>query len=238
VPRAEARPVAAGELRQRNAGRHDLDARRDPVALEGVAHRGGRHDHGVERVALAAREAPRHRAHERARHEPDVVEEVLLEKRVIGRDDRHAEPAGERDPGVVGEERRLHVNEVEALAGEEAMGAGERTPPHRAVLGIERHRARRDAHDARIVEVRRGVVRRDERGRVPEAPELGAESLDRGGDAVDARKVDVGDVEDPHPRGSSGFGRAWRARYARNVKFLLQPRVAAIFRNRTVTLAA
>ena len=68
------------------------------------------------------------------------------------------------------------------------------------VFRIARHAARRHTDDATGSIVRRGarIVRRDQHGLDAELREVGAERADRSGDAVDARKVDVGDEQYPH----------------------------------------
>ena len=139
------RAVAAAEAPQVDAGRQHLGARRDAVAAQHRQHLPGRHDQRVDLGALRGAESPRRAARRGARQERHVVVQVLLEERVVGLDDRHAEAPRERDTGVVRHERRVHVDDVEAARRE--LGR-ECARTRRGPSGGPRGRVARRARDA------------------------------------------------------------------------------------------
>jgi hypothetical protein len=209
--RAEGPPVARAEAIRGKSGRQHVDGSGDAVVGQHRAHGLGRGDEGLHGRALRAREAARQEARERRRHERHVVMQVLLEERVIGRDAGDSRAPREAYPGVVGDERRLNVHQIEATGAQRIERAPERAPAHAPVFGIARHRRRRHpqhpsfiARPPGALTHRRGapgrriVARRHEAGLHAEARQVLAESADRGRDAVDAREIDVGDEEHAH----------------------------------------
>ncbi len=106
---------------------------------------------------------------------------VLLEVGVAGLDYGQAQFPAQPEPGVVSEERRVHVDQVEADgAGQPAPGFEQCAIVHEPVLRIARHRPGGHALDARAGRGGTRVRRCDEDGFVTEAFESGAERLDRG----------------------------------------------------------
>jgi hypothetical protein len=128
------------------------------------------------------------------RQEADVVEQVFLEVRVVGGDAGDAACAGQAQAGVVRGKRRLHMYHMKVGAGETAIKVGERGPAHQAVLGIEGHGARGQADGIRHGfggAVRLSVIGRHHGDPHAEIRQRAAKGQDRGGDAVDAREIDI-----------------------------------------------
>ena len=105
-------------------------------------------------------------------------------------------------------------------------GTAQRAEFHPPVLRIARHAAGSDPEHARFIGNRgdrrrssrrrfigrrarcgvarsRAVTRRYQHAVNADVAQVGAEGADRGGNAVDAREIDVGDEQHPHPAGAS-----------------------------------
>ena len=115
--------------------------------------------------------------------------------------------AREAHAGVMGDERRLNVHQIEMLRLQPRQRAPQGPPSHAPVLGIAAaRRAEGDAQHAVLVAPARLVAPRRSPARparvsTPAARQVGAEGADGGGDAVDARKIDVGNEQHPHALG-------------------------------------
>src|SRR5215469_6024128 len=155
------------------------------------------------------------------RQERCVVVQVLLEKRVVGRDARHPGTAREAYAGVVGDEWRVDVHQVDVRATQRLELAPERPPAHAAVFRVARYARGTHPQDTRpagadprgISNLRDianlcGVLRRDQQRLDALARQVLAEGADGSGDAVDPREVDVGDEEYAHAYEGQRAGRA------------------------------
>ena len=143
-----------------------------------------------------------------ARQYRHVMVQVLLEEGVVGRHAGHARAARAAHAGVVGQERRVDMHQVEFLRRQRIECPRERAPAHAPVLGILGHRGGGDTQHValggrlgRVCVARRDQPRLDALG-----VQIVAEGADGGGDAVDAREVDIGDEQDPHARASATHG--------------------------------
>ncbi len=207
---AEARPKARAITRHeaigRQSGGNDLRAGGDAVFEQQGPHRLRRHHDGIELIALGAREASRERAADRTRQQRHVVMQILFKEGVIGGDHRNARAAREAHAGIVRNERRVDVHQVEVLRLELRERRLERTPLHAPVLRIARHAAGGHAHHIRVERPCFGVLGHDECRLHTGGREVGPEGTDGSGDAVDARKVDVGNEQDAHERVTASAG--------------------------------
>ena len=129
--------------------------------------------------------------------------QILLKERVIRRDDGQARAAREAHARIMRDEGRMDVYQIEVLGFEPCERRAQCAPAHPPVFGIPRHRAGWHANHAAIRRCawHSGVGGGYQHGLDSRAYQISAEGADRGGDAVDAREVDVGDEENPHAPG-------------------------------------
>jgi hypothetical protein len=123
--------------------------------------------------------------------------QVFLEKRVIGRQHRYALLARKSHPGIVRDERRMDVHQVERLRLQCGEDGAQRARLHSPVFRIARNVGCAHAHDVGIIGFfgRRLVGGHDQHGIHARRAQIAAEGTDRGGDAIDAREVDIGDEQ-------------------------------------------
>jgi hypothetical protein len=124
------------------------------------------------------------------------VIQVFLEIGVIGFDGRDSQPPGELHPDVMGDERRLDMQQIEAAAPERLIQRQNFPRLQDPVLRIQKQVARGDSNDAGIVVGRRRVVRRDQQRGMTERRQTPAEGRDGGRHAVDPRKVHIREHQD------------------------------------------
>src|SRR5487761_630928 len=103
-----------------------------------------------------------HRARERASREAwqrrNVVMHVLLEEGVIGLDGRYARPSREPYSGIVREEWRLNVNEIEVQRLQSRERAPERTPSQSTILRVPGNAPGGHANHSLLAQVRLALV--------------------------------------------------------------------------------
>ena len=121
--------------------------------------------------------------------------EVFLEKRVVRLHHGNTEPAREPETHDMRHERRVNVDQVE-FAMQRLDGTLELARDDHAVFRVERKVARPDADSSWFVLTGLRVLWRDEHARAPLGSEIAPKRLDRRGNPVDARKVDVGKHQD------------------------------------------
>ena len=123
--------------------------------------------------------------------------QVLLEERVIRLDHGHVALARDLEPEPMRDERRVDVHDVDVLR-ERATGRERDARLQHAVLRIEHEITCGLPKHALVVGPRLRILRRDEPALAAARREIAAKSLNRRGDAVDAREVHVGDHEHAH----------------------------------------
>ncbi len=196
---AKTRAVAAPETRRRQSRRQHLDGCRHSIGEQCVAHRRTGRNQGRNIAALGTRERAREEATDSTRQDGHVVVQVVLEERVIGRDQRQSVPAREPRGGVVRDERGVHVHEIDACREPGIEHPRQRPRVEAPVFGIQGYAARGHANDAVLAVRRRArILRRHQDGLDTGRREVVAEGADRSGDAVDPGKVDVRDEQYPH----------------------------------------
>jgi hypothetical protein len=98
------------------------------------------------------------------------------------------------------EKRCLDVHQIEIAALELGPQSAQRILSQDAIFGITRQIARRHTDDGLLPRIRilSGILGRDQHGLVPGRMQAATERLDRGGDAIDARKINIRDHQDAH----------------------------------------
>ncbi len=194
---AELRAVAAAEIAEIETGRDHRDRSGDTVLGEHGGELLRRRDYGVHGVALPARYAARECASEGARNQRKVVMQILFEERVVSLERLATELASDLEADAMRDERRLDVDEIDALPQLEA-GRQRGAADHHPILRIEDEVTRRLAQHAGLCVARAGIRRRDQPALATERREVTPENLDRGGDTVDAREIHVRDHQHTH----------------------------------------
>ena len=65
------------------------------------------------------------------------MEQILFEIGVVARNARHAQRLGEFEPGIVGREGRLDMDEIGSVLAKQWQEFAYETPSHEPVLGVE-----------------------------------------------------------------------------------------------------
>ena len=118
--------------------------------------------------------------------------QIFFEERVIRRHARNAELTRDPHAGVMRDERRMDVDDIERFAAEPRANAAQGASLHQAVLRVERDAVRGNSDDAGFVGGNRfRIGRRDQSDFVAESGQLTAKRADGSRYSVDPRKVDV-----------------------------------------------
>jgi len=198
---AEGAAVAAAEPVRGQPRRHHVNRGAHAVSLEHRPQGLGRRDQRLHGGALRAREAARQEAAQRPGQHRRVVVQVLLEEGVIGRDAWDAGAPRAAHARIVRDERCLDVHEIECAIGQRVECVRQCAPRHAPVLGVAWHRRGRHAQHGILGGpggVRGHVTRCHQQCIDRAAREILPKGADGGRDAVDARKVDVGNEQHAH----------------------------------------
>ena len=144
---------------QRDPGGQNMQWCDNTVACQALVNRPRRYDHAIKLVALAARKTTRQAAQPTGWNHRCIMLQIFLEQRVIRRDHGQSTASCCFQPGIVRDERRLDMYQVESQLSGAIDGLMHRPPTHQTILRITRHRSCGHPADPRL-DTRIAVIRR------------------------------------------------------------------------------
>ncbi len=189
------RPPLAKTIRGQTRWQN-VDRGRDAVLQQNLAHRLGGRDQCLHVGALRAGEFAGQRLPEAPRQHRDIVVQIFLEERVVRGHTGDLERLRQADAGVVRDERRVDVHQIDILEPIAAERLIQCAPAHAPILGVSGDARGRNPNDGRVgLILRTGIVRSDQKGLDVAAGEIVSKRPDGRGHAIDAWKEDVGNEQ-------------------------------------------